>query len=611
MRRALPVVLAALSALACAGERSRETVRIDRADRIRVPSPQPPAPADPRWERVRLPDWWGVRARRESVEGWYRATVRIDQVPTEVWGVYLPRIGQHASVLVNRVSIGESGPLGPPLPRNWNRPQLFSVPASLLRPGANEVLVRLVTHIGAPGFLRDFHVGPMRVLAPMHATRTWRQVTLGQIVGGATLAGGLLLLGFASRHARFRPHRILALGLVLWSWTLADAFFQSTPIASRWWEASTSAALVWCVTCFTFGFHRLLGFERPRIERLVLAIALGYSLSLVALPPIFAFGLGVVGGALAVGIALYLIAILVRAPTSGRAFGRVLLLPAVVGVLFGVHDLVLVATGEALLGMLLSPYIPIVAMAATGWMLLDRHLASLEETEALNAELEGRVEAKHRELEENYERLGALERQHAIVGERERIMQDMHDGMGGQLVSTLAMVESGAWTPEQVGDALRDALDDLRIVIDSLDPAEQDLLTVLGMVRARMEPRLLRHGLRFRWRVAEVPPLGWFGPEMALQVMRIVQEAITNVVKHADASTITVRTGEGNDERGRPGVLVDVEDDGRGVAPDAPAGRGLAGMRRRAERLGGAVTVDAVGGGTRVRIWLPVGADAA
>jgi len=604
MRVASVLVLAVVASLGCAPEPTAEVIDVDAAERIRVPSDVPPAPDDSRWRVVSLPDWWGVAARRQSVEGWYRATIRLDAPPADVWAVYLPRIGQHASVWVNRSLVGTSGPLAAPLPRNWNRPQIFPLPVSMLDAGENEVLIRLVTHLGAPGFLRGFHVGPMRILGPMHAHRMWLQVTLGQIVGAATLASGLLLLVFSLRHARFRPQRTLALGLVLWSWTSADAFFQTIPVSSRWWELSTSAALVWCMVCFVRGFHRLFGLVRPRVERTTIAVVGAYSAALLLTPREYAFGLTVVGGCIAVVIAIYLVALLLRAPGAGPDFRRALIAPAAVGALLGTHDLVLVVTGHAFFGMLVSPYIPVVAMAASGWILLERHLASLRETEALNADLEDRVERKHRELAENYDRLRTLEREHAVVGERERIMQDMHDGMGGQLVSTLAMVESGGGTVDQVSDALRDALDDLRIVIDSLDPGEQDLLAVLGMVRARLEPRLVRHGLRFQWRVVEVPPLSWFGPEMALQVMRVVQEAITNVIKHAGATTITVRTGEATNACGEPGVFVDVEDDGRGVGVDPKNGHGLAGMRRRAARLEGAITIEETGRGTRVRLWL-------
>jgi signal transduction histidine kinase len=194
-----------------------------------------------------------------------------------------------------------------------------------------------------------------------------------------------------------------------------------------------------------------------------------------------------------------------------------------------------------------------------------------------------------------------------VAGERERIMQDVHDGVGGQLVSALAMVEGGR-SLDAVGDVLRGALEDLRLVIDSLDPTEYDLLAVLGAVRARLEPRLGRHGVQMRWEVREVAPLPGFGPEMALQVMRVVQEAVTNVVKHAAARTITVRTGDAAENGGHPGVFVEIRDDGRGYRSDAPRGRGIASMERRAQRLSGRLVVVGTASGTVVRLWIPTDA---
>jgi signal transduction histidine kinase len=59
---------------------------------------------------------------------------------------------------------------------------------------------------------------------------------------------------------------------------------------------------------------------------------------------------------------------------------------------------------------------------------------------------------------------------------------------------------------------------------------------------------------------------------MALQAMRIVQEAVTNIVKHAHAQTVTVRTGETVGDGTRAGVFIEVHDDGCGIAADAPRG---------------------------------------
>src|SRR5262249_61208883 len=95
-----------------------------------------------------------------------------------------------------------------------------------------------------------------------------------------------------------------------------------------------------------------------------------------------------------------------------------------------------------------------------------------------------------------------------VAEERDRIMRERQEGVGGQRVSTLAMGESGRFGPEAVADALHGALDDMRLVIDSLEPVEGDLLAILGAARERLEPRLRRHGISFDWRGGGSPPLG-------------------------------------------------------------------------------------------------------
>ena len=205
------------------------------------------------------------------------------------------------------------------------------------------------------------------------------------------------------------------------------------------------------------------------------------------------------------------------------------------------HDVASVFAGRPLAGLWLAVYAVSAVVLLTGVTNMLDFARAMGEAERLNRELEQRVRDKHAELERNYEALHALESGRAVAEERERIMRDMHDGMGGQLVSTLAMVESGRGSARAVADALRDALDDLRLVIDSLDPVEGDLGAALGQVRHRLEPRLERNGIRFDWRVLDLPAVSDLGPERVLQVLRIVQEAIANVVKHASASTVTLR----------------------------------------------------------------------
>jgi signal transduction histidine kinase len=202
------------------------------------------------------------------------------------------------------------------------------------------------------------------------------------------------------------------------------------------------------------------------------------------------------------------------------------------------------------------------------------------------------------------ERSRPNESERAVAAERDRIMRELHDGLGGMLVSALAMVEDGTGSPEQLAELLRDALDEMRLVVDSLDAEIADLSALLGTLRTRLEPRLAGRGLRFEWKVEDVaapslPPGGLW------HVLRILQEAVTNVRKHAAARVITVATGERAGADGRPGVWVALRDDGCGLPTDATTGRGFSNMRYRAAELGGVLEVSCASPGTLVELWLP------
>lgn len=567
----------------------------------------PPADA-PGWRPVRLPDPWLSGRRGAATAGWYRFTVTLPQAPDELWAIFLPRVGMNAAAYVNHEFVGDGGPLvAPRLSRNWNRPLFFTVPAMLLHAGPNTIAVQLEMSLSSPGFLAPVVIGPARAVAPMWRWRYLLQITAAEIALAMTLLTATVLAVIYVRRDPSAQYRWLFLAVLLWAPGTLDTLVRDPHLPTRLWEWGCQTALNWAVPCFVIGLHRALEIDNRRFERVILVVALGGAALLALVNPIYQFTTMLLWLVWTIGLGMYAGVQLVRAGWRGR-HPRTLpfLVASVIGIGFGIHDVAQLLGGYSLGGPLLSTFIPQVAMAAAGWSVISHLAGALAEAEDLNRDLERRVAQKHAELERNYDKLRELERERAVTGERERIMLDMHDGMGGQLVSTLAMVESGRFTVPAVTDAIQAALDDMRLVIDSLDPVEGDLLTLLGMVRARLEPRLARHGLQFDWRVADLPPLPGFGPESALQALRIVQEAITNVVKHAGARTITVRTGAMAAADGTPGVFVDVADDGRGFGGEHPGGRGLANMRRRAAALSGVVRVEAATPGTVVHLWLPL-----
>ena len=183
-------------------------------------------------------------------------------------------------------------------------------------------------------------------------------------------------------------------------------------------------------------------------------------------------------------------------------------------------------------------------------------------------------------------------------------MRDMHDGVGSQLIATRQLAERGTLAPGELAALLDECIDDLRLMIDSLEPAEGDLLTVLGNLRYRLSDRLARQGLTLAWNVSDLPRYPDLTPRDILQILRIVQEAFTNVVKHAGAGIVEFTAALAPDGRS---VRLCVRDDGRGidVGSNGP-GRGLRNMAQRARAVGGTIEVDGRRGACAVTLSLPV-----
>jgi signal transduction histidine kinase len=604
-----PLAAALLCALAgCTADDAR--VRTLDTMQLRLGALLGPPPAhDPGWQPVKLPDLWLVERRATAVEGWYRAPFTLEGRPDAPWAVYLPWVGMNPAVYVNGNLVGDGGSFAEPVSRNRSRPLLFLVPSGLLAAGENVLEIRLKVDRATPGMLGLVHLGPAEALRPWWEGRHFFQVTLPQAIAGCALALALLMAVLFSRRDPVDAPRWFLPAVALWPLAIADSFVRDPPMSTRAWEWLGAAVASIIVLSLVLGFHRALGMQRRRLEMALLTAVALAGVAAAALPTLYAFSGLLVWSGVNASIAGYVVVLMVQASRHRRVrHPWVLRVVCVAAALILAHDLASALALRPLLGLWLTPYLASGTVLFTGWTMVSDVALALDDAQRLNRELEQRVRDKHDELERNYALLRRLERDRAVSEERDRIMRDMHDGMGAQLVSTLALVESGRGTAKDVSDALRGALDDLRLVIDSLEPVEDDLAATLGMIRQRLEPRLERHGIRFDWQVADLPPLPGFGPERALQMLRIVQEAITNVVKHASAHTIAIRTGvEACD--GVRGLYVEVRDDGEGfdAAHVEGDGRGLANMRRRAAALGGRLTLASGPGGTTVRLWLAGG----
>jgi signal transduction histidine kinase len=223
-----------------------------------------------------------------------------------------------------------------------------------------------------------------------------------------------------------------------------------------------------------------------------------------------------------------------------------------------------------------------------------------------NATLAGLVAAREAEIAKVYAEREADVRQSALMLERQRIMRDMHDGIGSQLLGLLFQARGKALAPEALTQGLQESLDDLNLVVESLDQSGHNLEQALGAFRARIAPKCEAAGVVLDWEIGDLSNASGAGPAWVLQVYRVLQEACINAIRHGKPQRILVQSGP----NASGGIDIVVEDDGAGFDVSAPQkrGRGLSNMRRRAEAAGGTLQIDSAPGRTRLTLHLPAAA---
>ncbi|WP_164472831.1 sensor histidine kinase [Cohnella candidum] len=194
--------------------------------------------------------------------------------------------------------------------------------------------------------------------------------------------------------------------------------------------------------------------------------------------------------------------------------------------------------------------------------------------------------------------------------ERRRLRRDLHDGLGSSLASMMLRLDEARQQhgrePAQslqaivtVQAQMGAALDDIRRLVYQLRPPVLDELGLRFALR-ELALQFQDPSLEIRLDDASIPSELPAAAEVA--VYRIVQEALTNVVRHSGAKICRIRAWEEDGE-----LRLTVEDDGIGMAERNKSGVGVRSMKERAEELGGHCAWDSeIGGGTRIRVELPL-----
>jgi len=249
---------------------------------------------------------------------------------------------------------------------------------------------------------------------------------------------------------------------------------------------------------------------------------------------------------------------------------------------------------------------------ARQWLPTERDLlAAIAERSALAIDRAAMTDALREREARIAELSGHLLR--AQEEERKRISRELHDETGQALMVIrlyLGMLE-GAVTTRSSRAKIRETLEvvdrtieGIRRIIGRLSPL---VLQELGLLAAvRKEAKDLAKSTGVKARVSLARDFGRLPGALETAIYRVVQEALHNVAKHANASSVVIEMFRDGDR-----VLLTIEDDGIGITPTPNPGRqtfGVSGMRERISTLGGKMTiVSSPGHGTRIEVSAPIG----
>lgn len=527
----------------------------------------------------------------------------------------------NARLYLNGVLIGGEGPTTGD-PTNWSRrPRLIRIPPQLAEPGA--VLDIEVQRGVGFGHLRPVYLGEYDALYPSYVAL--RVLRADMHVATGIIAVFVAAFCFAAASLLGARGLMYALGGLAASWALQ--VIGLSPSDPPWngvvsngiyfvGYLGTSVFLLWFFIEWTSVFserndqRRRLGWFTapwPRAARRQLGLSaiaamvtgsFGIAATLYSDPAIGSQNIDRVCGFLGLAVIAFCLVRVIsyyrrngfRDPFEASAFIFVLIAAIADIIMVRFFFIYGVSLGAAVM---FFPLALLLSLAARARGVFEAATATAEKLNVLVAERERVIVANMEEIRRN-------ERAAMLLEERSRIMRDMHDGIGGQLLGLILQARSRKLSDDTLVSGLEQSLDDLRLVVDSLEQGEGSLTGALGAFRARIEPRCEAAGVELDWRIEDVGATPNIGPDKTLQIYRILLEACTNALKHGEPKRISVSL-----KRDGERIEIALADDGPGFNADASsAGRGLANMHTRAQRIGAEIAVESGAAGTRIALAL-------
>ena len=529
--------------------------------------------------------------------------------PETPWGIFIPRVGNVFEVQLNGALLQVYGDMSVGNEADYAKAPIYvPVPGRLLQAGENHLQIRLRADSARRAGLSRVVVGPATPVRTefFESAYAWRftgsvlLTAFSLIVGSIALALWLTQVdtGAVGRHRRDGIYLWAALAEFCWAVRVADGVIAEPPLPWVPWGVLMAACYAgWAASAMMFCYH-LAGWARnPRLQWLrwplaavVAGTVVASTLALQREQPVWLTGwLAIEIVIIGVFVSGFVVST-VRHPSTER---MLVALAALVTVAFGVRDWLVIRLSDAYGETTWVRYSSIFFGIALLLIVLRRFHAVSTQARGWVAALADRVAQRERELASTYAELEQVARDQARTHERERILRDMHDGVGSHISSAIRQLQSGQTSSEELLRTLRDSLDQLKLSIDSIHLPPGDVGALLAALRYRLEPRLAAAGIEFEWAVDEVAPVQLLDAHAMRQLQFLLFEAISNVLQHAQASVLRIEADMQGDT-----VRLRVIDNGRGFdASQVPRA-----LWERAGAIGARLSVESRPGRTVVQL---------
>lgn len=556
-----------------------------------------------------LPDYWNKRWQGYVGSVWYK--IEFDyachELTSEPVSLVISNITMAGQVYVNDDLLWQDQSLREPLSRSWNAPRVWSLPQSSLKQGQNIIWVNVIGVATQPSGLGEVSLSLPKQGQALYQKYKFELKTLHIFSFLFSAILGLIGLTIWLFHRKDSSFGWYALNSFLWATYLSNVlilepFFGLDSLQYQRFINLIFGFYVVATVMYGFSFAGLK-FKKIQIFLWVavfistlLILVLNDTSVLIFLPLSFVFW-----------VLIFLINHSLYPIVAYRSKRKDTYFLAALGLVFvpiAIHDAMYVLSLEG--GVAWSAYAQPVTAIAFAMILAMRFSNNMKQIEHFNDTLTTTIETVKADLSESLNKSHQLELQNTKLQERIHISHDLHDGLGSSLVRSMAIVQQSQrdLSNPQFLSMLKLLRDDLRQIIDhgsSLGAKIPETpIQWIAPLRHRFNSLFDELDITADWDI----PTVWLLPITSLECLtlqRVIEEALTNVIKHGHATHIQIILSfELNT------LSLMIEDNGTGFDVDAvhQAGMsvGLRSLSERVERIEAELKIQSSSKGTRIQI---------